>query len=161
LKWKIGGHEEVQCCEPWRRRARCREARERQWPPLYGGGSRGARPTLRTPPRGRRRPCPQVGERGAHARGRRVDAPEARAEADEVGVVAVEGDDELGTQLGGEAVEEHVGAELGDVGVRVEVGAEEGAGPEPRRVRLDWLPEEVDRPGRHGEVRLGERACWI
>jgi hypothetical protein len=69
---KDRGHEEVQCCEPWRRRARCRaaarEARGRRWPPLSGGGP--------------------------------------RAEADEV-------------------------------------GAEEGARPEPRRVRLDRLPEEV------------------
>jgi hypothetical protein len=89
---KDRGHEEVQCCEPWRRRARCRaaarEARGRRWPPLSGGGP--------------------------------------RAEADEVGVVAVDEADELG-----------------DVGVRVEVGAEEGARPEPRRVRLDRLPEEV------------------
>jgi hypothetical protein len=101
---------------------------------------------------------PQVGERGTHPRGGGVDALEARAEADEVGVVAVDEADELGaergevgTELGGEALEGHVGAKPGDVGVRVEVGAEEGVGLEPRRVRLDRLAEEVGGRGRHGD----------
>jgi hypothetical protein len=50
---------------------------------------------------------PQVGERGTHPRGGGVDAHEARAEADEVGVVTIDEADELGTERG------EVGAELG------------------------------------------------
>jgi hypothetical protein len=124
------------------------------------------------PERGERGGCPgaeggdlvpEVGERGAHPGRGGVDALEVRAEADEVGVVAVDEADELGAErgevgaeLGGEAVERDVGAELGDVGVRVEARAEEGVGLEPGRVRLDRLPEEVHgrRRGR-GEVRHG------
>jgi hypothetical protein len=111
---------------------------------------------------------PQVGERSTHPRGGGVDALEARAEADEVGVVAVDEADELGAErgevgaeLGGEALEGHVGAEPGDVGVRVEVGAEEGVGLEPRRVRLDRLAEEVGGRGRHGEIRHGDGGVTV
>lgn len=101
---------------------------------------------------------PEVSERGAHARGGGVDALEAGAEADEVGVVAVDESHELGAErgkvgaeLGGQALERDVGAELGHVGVRVEAGAEERVGLEPGWMSLDRLPEEVR--GWRGEIR--------
>ena len=108
---------------------------------------------------------PEVRQRRPHPRGGGVDALEARAESDEVRVVAVDEADELGAErgevgaeLGGEALERDVGAELGDVRVRVEVGAEEGVGLEPWRVRLDGLPEEVRRRGRGVGRRRGRHA---
>lgn len=102
-------------------------------------------------------------ERGAHAAGSRVYVDEAGAEADEVGVVAVNEVDELGLEVGevgaelrGEALEGDEGAEVGDVGLGYEVGAEEGGGLEPRGFRVDGVAEEVRRRGswRH-KVRHG------
>ncbi|KAG8061228.1 hypothetical protein GUJ93_ZPchr0003g17669 [Zizania palustris] len=102
--------------------------------------------------------------RSSHARGSDIDTLEAGAKADEVSVVSFDEADELGTEgdevgsdLGDEAVEGHEGVEVGDVDVRVEVGTEEGLGIELWLVRLDGLAEEVRWLMRrhHDEIRHG------
>lgn len=100
---------------------------------------------------------PQLQQRSPHPHNGGIHVDELGAEVDEIVVVAVDEVDELvvegrqvALELGPEGVEGDEGPELGDVGLGVEAPGQEGGGPEPERVGVERVRE---------QIRGGSRRC--